>query len=277
MVGGVYDHQGQFVEESTFSRGGLKLIYPLSQQPEAVSKRIETPAIFGGYLYNHFGHFLLESIARVHVAKKFPELPILWLRNSEVKPWQKHVFRTLGLQNKHVCLTKPKIVPDLILGECGFSIRTFFKDYHADFLGQYPGEMVPGRKIWLSRSKLADKHGGVDNETVVEALLVEQGWTIFHSQEHSLARQMNVLATAERIAGFEGSAFHLLILLKAVRARVDIFARGHSINKNFDLIAESKNFEQNVHNVEMEKVGGLRSSSRYDVRDPQELISCLAS
>ena len=275
LVGGVYDQQGQFVEESAFYRTGVKMVYSQPLDTNGVTDKIDFPVMFGGYIYSHFGHFLLESISRLHVAREFPDLPIVWLKDPHLKGWQKLICQTLKLRNEHIFLSNPLRVPNLILGECVFSIRSFFKSYHAEFLGQYSAKTVPGRKIWLSRSKLAEKHGGIENDLEIESLLIEQGWDIFHSQEHSVDRQLEVLATAERIAGFEGSAFHLLILLKDVSAKVDIFPRGPSINPNYEIISKTKGFDQEIHFVEMEKISGSGSYSRYIVNDPTELYSRL--
>lgn len=87
--------------------------------------------------------------------------------------------------------------------------------------------------------------------------------------------QISALSQASRIAGFEGSAFHMLILLKEVRGRVDIFTRGEGLNANFDLIAEAKGFQQDVHYLPMAKVSGERSFSRYRVAEPASVARLL--
>jgi capsular polysaccharide biosynthesis protein len=275
LVGGVYDHEGAFRDEAVFFRAGIQMIYPLELPVVGDAEQIDTSAVFGGYNYSHFGHFLLESISRLHVASQFPDLPIIWLKDPNLKPWQRFVCRVLGLRNEHIFLSSAVRVPNLIVGDCGFSIRTFFRPYHAQFLGQYAKEMVPGRKIWLSRSKLADKHGGIDNDADIETVLINEGWDIFHPEEHGIEKQIDVLATAQHIAGFEGSAFHLLILLKEVKARVDIFARGPSINRNFEMIADVKKFKQSIHFLDLEKLSGVGSYSRYIAKNPVEVSRIL--
>ncbi len=59
------------------------------------------------------------------------------------------------------------------------------------------------------------------------------------------------IAGAEHVAGEQGSAFHILMLLTgADRLRIDIFDRtppGRQPNKNYDTIARAKGFDQHIH------------------------------
>lgn len=203
--------------------------------------------------------------------------PLLWVKEREMKPWHQDIFRILGVQNRHIFVTEPARVRSLVVGNCGFSIGNYFRPYHERFLGKVEWQPISGRWIWLSRSKLAADLGGIDNETDIEAVLALNGWTIFHAQEHSLDQQVKILSDAERIAGFEGSAFHLLVLLDQIHARIDIFSRGSSINRNFDLIAQAKRLDQRVHGVAMEQISGARSFSRYRIGDLDEVVAKLAA
>ena len=72
---------------------------------------------------------------------------------------------------------------------------------------------VAGRRLFISRSALEGEVRRVDQEPVLEALLAERGWTIFHPQQHSLAEQVAAYRSAQVISGFEGSALHGLALL----------------------------------------------------------------
>ncbi|WP_300117524.1 glycosyltransferase family 61 protein [Sphingobium sp.] len=277
MIGGAFDGNGDYVDQSAFFRGDRRFVYRPRAPTSAADGTIGEQAIFAGYLYNHFGHFLLESLSRLHVLPQCPDAPLLWVKEREMKPWHQDIFRILGVQNRHIFVTEPARVRSLVVGNCGFSIGNYFRPYHERFLGKVEWQPISGRWIWLSRSKLAADLGGIDNETDIEAVLSLNGWTIFHAQEHSLEQQVKILSDAERIAGFEGSAFHLLVLLDQIHARIDIFSRGSSINRNFDLIAQAKRLDQRVHGVAMEQISGARSFSRYRIGDLDEVVAKLAA
>src|SRR4051812_8531640 len=42
-------------------------------------RTLPTPVVFGGYLNNQYGHFLLESLARLWIAAELRDMPIVYL------------------------------------------------------------------------------------------------------------------------------------------------------------------------------------------------------
>jgi hypothetical protein len=118
---------------------------------------------------------------------------------------------------------------------------------------------VPGRRVWLSRSKLADRKQNLSMPEV-EARLAGLGWTILYPEELSFSEQVAALAAAERIAGEQGSAFHSILFLKdPSRLRVDLFLndpeRGKSPrDRHYDLIAAATGVDQRMHRVASEVV-----------------------
>ena len=117
---------------------------------------------------------------------------------------------------------------------------------------------VPGRKLWLSRSRLDP----LQNKSMpaVENHLADLGWTIVHPQELPVREQMAQLASAERIAGEQGSALHGVVLLDRPKdLRIDFFIRDPSredglYNRNYDTIAAGKGIRQKAIRIESEIV-----------------------
>jgi capsular polysaccharide biosynthesis protein len=68
-------------------------------------------------------------------------------------------------------------------------------------------------KLFISRSGIEESSCRVEGEADLEALLITQGWTVFHPEQHPLAMQVATYRAAQVIAGFEGSALHGLALL----------------------------------------------------------------
>jgi capsular polysaccharide biosynthesis protein len=81
------------------------------------------------------------------------------------------------------------------------------------------------RKIYVSRALLDPSQGKVAGEAEFERFLERSGYHIFHPQEHSLSRQVQVYVNAEKLIFCEGSAIHACILLPRVRAKLAIVLR----------------------------------------------------
>ena len=78
-----------------------------------------------------------------------------------------------------------------------------------------------------------------------------------HPEELSVREQMAHIASAERIAGEQGSALHSIILLEKPKdLRVDFFIRDPSetdglYNRNYDTIAERKGIFQRAIRIQI--------------------------
>jgi len=68
-------------------------------------------------------------------------------------------------------------------------------------------------KLYVSRSKLSPQSSGILGETTLETQLSNDGYTIFHPQDHSLRSQIAHYRGAEKIIIADGSAGHLVALV----------------------------------------------------------------
>lgn len=208
--------------------------------------RLHGEYIFAGYLFPHFGHFLLESLANLWFFKQHPETPIIWLgvhNQSELNTVAEAFIELYDIKNPIHILTKETIVETLIVPEPGYMIHT---KYTQDQVKALQAVDCPkpqkGKNVWLSRSGL-DK-GRILNENKLEAILEENGWIIFQPEKHPLRDQLGMLHDAEMIAGIEGSAFHSLMMLRDFKGQVQIFARRRLIEFDFIFIAETLGINQ---------------------------------
>ena len=163
---GVFDAAGACIPETLLRRTYMKgrectVGRPVDFGPASSSH--EGPAIYLGPLLDGFGHFLLESLARAWLAERHPDMPLVWSCRADpsqetgdraLKPWQKDILDLLGLRNPLICVDAPVRFERLIVPDVGYRIQGYFHPAHADFLARVPHEPLPGRKLWLSRSKL---------------------------------------------------------------------------------------------------------------------------
>ncbi len=220
----------------------------LPREPEAHSEHLSGEFIFAGYLFEHYGHFLLESLSRLWFIKENPEKPLLWLgvhNQSQFNDMQREFFELYNVTNPMHILTGQTQVDSLIVPEDGYIIHTRYTRKQMDALRlSGPKPTVSGKKVWVSRSKL--KTGIVFNEHAFEHILMENGWTIFHPQDYSIQAQVDMFADAEEIAGIEGSGLHTLMLTPDTKAKVTIFARRELVNLDFAVIGEELGLNQRV-------------------------------
>ncbi|MEO1721578.1 MAG: hypothetical protein AAFR84_04165 [Pseudomonadota bacterium] len=257
---GVFGAQGSVLADSLLQRHYAMVGRPTEGPPvpEADAPVVTGPALYAGPLFNHYGHFLLESLARLWLSRVFPDRKLVWSvaagrYRAKLRPWQLALIRLLGAREDCHLVWRPQRFADLALGSVGYRIQDRFERHHAAFLGRVPRRLPAagtGEKLWLSRSGI---EGGGGTAVALEKRLADLGWTVFQPEAHLLDVQLERLATADRIAGEEGSALHSLALLSGTEGlRVDIFARDpekppHKQNGNFETIARVKELDQRFH------------------------------
>ncbi len=211
-------------------------------------KRLEGRYIFAGYLFPHYGHFLLESLANLWFFKQHPETPIIWLgvhNQPALNRMNESFIELYGITNPIHILTEQTVVEELIVPEPGYLIHTRYTNEQVQALKLVDApDVQKGKKIWLSRSKLSE--GLILNEGQLEIILEKNGWMIYHPEEYPIPDQVDMLKDAEVIAGIEGSAFHQLMLFPDYKGKVIIFARRAKIEFDFVHIAETLGLDQTI-------------------------------
>lgn len=225
-------------------------------------------AVYGGYWFQHFGHFLCESLGRVyHLSKNQNEMIVFHTLWPKILSWQEDILGLLSIDLARVrFVTEPTLFTNLRFEEPGFVIGGRAEKAWADSLGVFETSREPERKIWLSRRNQAK--GSVSNESELETILSDSGWEILCPEDHSITDQLSILASAKVLAGLEGSAFHSLLLLKRVSGKVVIVKRGSglgNINRNYESIARIRELDQLVLNGFVEESDGLRSARFHSI------------
>ena len=260
---GVFDGRGRLVRPSLLHRSFGQVGFAADPLPP--TSTIGRDVLFAGHLSYHFGHFLLESLARLWFARDHPELPIVWAcrpgpPQAGLLPWQRQVLDVLRLSNEVLLLTEPTRFRSVHVPWPGYRVQDAFSARHLAFLATYPVRpRDPDLRLWLSRAGLASAFSSL-HAPRLEAQLADRGWTVVHPERLAIAEQLELLATATRVAGEEGSAFHLLVLLADVSGlQVDIICRdpGRPLdrqNGNYGTIARARGLRQRLHLVEGERV-----------------------
>lgn len=273
---GVFGPDGAPVGPAAHRRGRHATGVPPFRQAELAW---EGDFVFGGVLWDHFGHFLLESLSRAWAMAALPG-PVLWVRrapHARLLDWQRDILDLLGLGGReHRVVTRPVRVDRLAVPEQGLVMWRYLHPRQEATLAVHPFRAPePGRRVWLSRSGLPEARARLDGEAAVESALAAEGWTILRPETVSIAAQLAALEAAEVIAGFAGSAFHGLVLGRGVRARVVVFSRGRQPHANYELIAAAKGLDQRLVAVDLEPLGGQGPLASYRLRHPGQVLEAL--
>ena len=136
----------------------------------------------------------------------------------------------------------------MLLPDAGVCLGKYVHPGQLEAVAVFPfREPLPGKRVWLSRSRLAEHAGRILDEDEIESRLRSIGWMILHPQELPVRRQLEIMSDAETIGGFLGSAFHTLILANNIHARIRIIDRSMVwAAGTYEEIARHKRLDQQI-------------------------------
>ncbi|GHE98855.1 hypothetical protein GCM10016455_19540 [Aliiroseovarius zhejiangensis] len=186
-------------------------------------RTLEGTWLFGGCFNPAFGHFLTETIARLwaldHISQ--PLDGVLFLPNyndheNNAAEMFSNLSKVLDVDIKFKICDAFYRVDKLVIPPQGNGLgrlmlscpemRAFMKKHiRRDF------EPTPHKKLYISRSGQFNKVGRIFlGEHTLETHLRDEGYTIFHPQDHSWEDQLRHYLSATHILGPDGSPFHLV-------------------------------------------------------------------
>lgn len=175
---------------------------------------------FAGHAWAHYGHFLMDAMARFWALQEFPDtMPVLYTdrlaKGYKDLPYVAPVIDALGLRDRAFSVARPTRFKRLILPTA--SMQNVHRVFHAHarphlvtarfLLKDYPSEFK-GKRVYLSRSKLGKNLRQSAQEAMLEDHLKRDGFTVVYPETLSLLQQVDIFNNAAAIAGTAGSAFH---------------------------------------------------------------------
>ena len=218
---GVFDRDGNYCPQgATWRYNNRMTLHPKSvPNPQG---RIPGRWLWGGLLFHHFGHFLVESTARLWALEHYekPLSGIVFVNKRPRMPPQlggfQRDFIDLLMRDVPVYIVKPAArFEELVVPGQGFGlgdIAAATPEFRQTFSQKLSQSVAPqgARRLYVSRSKLPLETAGMIGESKLETLLERCGYTIFHPQDHSIKAQIAAYRAAEDIIIADGSAAHLL-------------------------------------------------------------------
>ncbi|MBM2576475.1 DUF563 domain-containing protein [Jannaschia sp. Os4] len=232
---GVLDADGRLVPESVTWRGRTQVTTAPALPDEA--EALEGTWLFLGPLFGHFGHFLVESIARIWALDAVRDriagalyVPKFQNRPQYVMDTYRPFLRALGVDVEVRNVEDPTRVERVLVPEQGFGMFQMIEGSREfrDFIGRHAGKDVEpagDERIYVSRSALPPQRGSVVGEDVLEARLRAEGYTVYHPQQHDHLEQIAAYKAAKDVIGVDCSPLHLLALVGNAEQNVGIIAR----------------------------------------------------
>lgn len=200
--------------------------------------------LFAGHFRGHFGHFLVESTARLWALDHIPQGvdSILYLpyrgQTGQVRQAIEATggfFRLLGIETPIATYGTALRVERLYVPELGFGWAERYAGspaYRAFMQGRLGGAVQAegGEKLYISRARLKAERGGILGETVIEDNLARLGFEVFHPERHPLSVQIARYKAAKTIVALDGSALHLAAYVVQPGAQVAIILRRSRAN-----------------------------------------------
>ena len=236
---GVLDARGSYCAAGAVWRKHRVLTTP-PVAPDVPVARLPGRWLWGGVLFGHFGHFIVESTARLWAV---PELSgqidgVLFIPRRAgdadlAKPFHDQVFDLVQRDMPVRTAVEPLQVERLFVPGQGFGLgkiasgTDLFRQTMRDHFARDVAPDGPER-LYISRSRISLSRGTIIGEGLLESHLARHGYHVFHPQEHDIATQVARYKAARSIVGTEGSALHLAGMVARADQRIALVIRRHS-------------------------------------------------
>ena len=232
FVGGV--HARPELRNLSIMRGNTPVVTPASQSG-GIFEQVDE-AWFGGIFFNHFGHFLLEGLARLSREVIASPLPIVFYnpqRLSSIPTYAAAILTGIGISPERIqFVDQPLKVARLYYVSAWFEIRRHINVHDMDWLFQTSTPAYPeyeDRIVYLSRSRLEGRRE-IASETPLEDAVTTAGGIVCFPERLSVPEQIALLRGCSAVAGAEGSALHTCILAGQPKKRVVICDGAPNLN-----------------------------------------------
>jgi hypothetical protein len=195
---------------------------------------VECDAVYGGILFEHFGHFVAESVHRLWLLKLLTGQDVrvvfhVGIRHGTFRTalpsFAVDILESLNVDSSALLLLdRPLRFSRLYVPtQARFLGRApVIPDYSEKFFGYHPGSF--GRRLYVSRSNYLSQ-GSYFGERLVERTLAAHGFEVIYPETLAPSHLVRAVRDASEIVFAEGSAIHLLEICGRIDARVLVVMR----------------------------------------------------
>ena len=196
--------------------------------------------LYGGPLYHHFGHVMVDSIIRLWAYDPAIHTDGVVFALMGQNANQSHpdfffdICRGFGIERDRIrVIDRPTTVEAVHFAEPGSISSAGPEPWYLEklerverfFLDQAPADLETHERLFLGRQHL--KRGSLMGEGYFASILAEAGFHYLMPEKYTIAAQIRLLKAAKEIVFTEGSTIHLTELMASLPAadRVAILLR----------------------------------------------------
>ncbi len=224
---GVMDAELQPVDVGPLGNFRITALPPTAEDVPNIRERLEGTWLFGGFLKDHFGHFLTNSIGRLWAAQFITNLRGVVYLADQTHRTQSSVYeaakKVFGFPEIHRLINSHCDVEHLVLADdlfCEMQRCRASPAFNNWVRQSLPKCALQQRDIYVTRGQFDPTKGRILCEDVLEKNLREAGYEIFAPETASLEEQVLTYRAARRIVAADGSALHLVAFCAHPDAKV---------------------------------------------------------
>ncbi len=212
-------------------------------------KFLKSNYVFTGSIHYHFGHLLVEGLARLWILKYFTDIEIINLRiiiyEPGLLPVATKFLEYLGINKFQIeflnepCTEESLIAPGVVY--CThLSARDLMNSVFDRVVNAAIGERATNfsKKVFFSRDNVPSRK--LKNELSLESIYREAGYWIICPEEHRIGDQIRIAANADSIAGCTGINMYLALVQKP-HGRKHLYAPFDFTLKDDAIISQLRN------------------------------------
>jgi capsular polysaccharide biosynthesis protein len=217
-------------------------------------REVDEEVVYLGWLFNHYGHFLMQSLARTWVLPQVDASRRVIFHHPSLTRWQPtgwalRMLELFGVPPQRILtLDVPRRVRRMIVPEPLFEPRGIAEDHsvraHEAMARPYQavaeriaGDVRPSSQpVYLSRRLLPPSQRTIVGEDDLEAVLREHGFRIVHTETMSIEEQVRLVNAHTDIVSTAGSAVHN-VLFALHGPRLHLLTNAHRFSPDYLLYA----------------------------------------
>lgn len=236
--GGVVDRDGKFVAGtiriSRDNPGYLAVVRGYEVSAEGLEESRED-VIYGGMASYHFGHFLVESMARLwYVLQGSDEKKkIVFITNGRPGAWMRTFLELLGISWDRVVILdrRPvKFASVTVPEEAVHSWGHFFTDEYRQIYARIRKRVEPEahKRLYLTHRNFKGQIKCC-NEEYFEDYFAAKGFLVVSPEKYSLQEQIALLKGAEEVACMVSTLSHLILFAEPHTKLIMLTRTSHEV------------------------------------------------
>lgn len=201
---------------------------------------LDADVIYLGYLNNHWGHFLLDSVSRLYPFLKDTEGKYRYA--YVVNEGQEYIpgasiarfFELLGISERVVFIHKVTKCRSITIPEQGFMINAYYSQEFLDVFQKVAEKVDCSKyphyeKVYYARSSFKKAQETEVGESILLELFRKNGFTIISPEKCTLDEQIAIVRNTDLLAGITGTIPHNLLFAKP-NQKMLIINKTHNLN-----------------------------------------------